>query len=82
MEPVKDTSVEAPCSSSSSTAFSYDLKLYLYELVRRFFVDNQIREERIMAQIDSMAKKSEENRKKLKGELKGEMQNSEARVIY
>lgn len=35
-----------------------------------------------MAQIDSVAKKSEESQKKLKGELKAEIQNSEARVIY
>ncbi|KAI5422239.1 hypothetical protein KIW84_045634 [Lathyrus oleraceus] len=62
----------------------YGWKIYndkLDELVGRIFYDNQIREERIMEQIDSVAKTSEESREKLKGELEVETPNSEAWVI-
>lgn len=61
MEPSKDPFVEAPGSSSSFTVFSSDLKSYLYELVGRIFSNNPIREESIMAQIDSVTKASEES---------------------
>lgn len=82
MDPINDASDEA--GGSSSGLLYADLKSCLYELVGKILADNQIREERIMARIDSMVKESEESQVKLKNKLKYElkvgMQASEARV--
>lgn len=54
VEPMKDLSDEA--GASGTGLLSAVMKTYLDELVRKILEDNQVREERIMAHIESVAK--------------------------
>ncbi|KAL5078236.1 hypothetical protein RYX36_017220, partial [Vicia faba] len=84
VEPPRDPPMETTTSSTSSGLLLVEMKTYLDELVGKLLSDNQIIEERIMAQIDSLARDSEgiqvQLKTKLKVELKKEIQASEGRM--
>lgn len=68
-------------SSPTVGVLSTDARAYFDELVEKIMVDNQVREDQIMSQIEFVAKDAKEICQKIKEEVKTEIQASEARVM-